>query len=170
MDKDRIELRSVSDLQSQIAKVAGGLVTFDGDLYAGKSTLACEIGEALTCPVLDLDAYLTRQQGVFVDALRIPELIHAVDEALGRSSVVFLSGVCMLRVLKVTKLDKALSIYVRRLSSIGIPNDLDTTDAEDGKPFDNHTEIPTIFKEIHAYHADYRPLANADIVFLRMTD
>lgn len=170
MDKDRIELQSASDLQSQIADVAGGLVTFDGDLYAGKSTLAREIGEALSLPFLDLDDYLTRQQGVFVDALRIPDLIHAVDKALACSSVVLLSGVCMLRVLQVTKLDKALSIYVRRLSPMGIPNDLDTIDAEDGMPFDDHPDIPAIIKEIHAYHAGYRPLANADIVFLRMAD
>ena len=34
MDKERIELRSVSDLQRRIADVACGLVTFDGDLNA----------------------------------------------------------------------------------------------------------------------------------------
>ena len=170
MDKERIELRSVSELQRRIADVACGLVTFDGDLNAGKTTLARMIGEALGCPVLDLDTYLILKQRRFVNALRITELVGAVDAALAGSSVALLSGVFMLRVLEVAKLDKCLSIYVRRLSSMGIPNDLDITDAEDGKPFGDHPDVPPLFREIHAYHADYRPLANADIVFRRTGD
>ena len=170
MSNDRIELRSIPDLQRRIFGVASGLVTLDGDLHAGKTTLAREVGKALGRPVLDLDCYLTRQQGIFVNALRITELTRDIGKALGNSSVVLLSGVCMLRVLEVAKLDKSLSVYVRRLSPMGIPNDLDTTDAENGKPFDNDPDIPAIFKEIHTYHTDYRPLTHADIIFLRTAD
>ncbi|MEM5405890.1 hypothetical protein [Paraburkholderia unamae] len=76
----------------------------------------------------------------------------------------------MLRVLDAVQRRAALSVYVRRLSSMGIPSDLDTTDAEDGKRFDDEPDIPAIFRELHAYHADYRPLANAQFVFLRTAD
>ncbi|PLZ01138.1 hypothetical protein CY652_17810 [Burkholderia sp. WAC0059] len=151
MGEERVELRSVPDLQRRVFDVASGLVTFDGDLHAGKTTLARKIGEALGHPVLDLDGYLLREQGNFVNALRITELTRDIGKALDSSSVVLLSGVCMLRVLEIAKLDTSLSIYVRRLSPMGIPNDLDTTDAENGKPFDDDPDIPAIFREIHVY-------------------
>lgn len=170
MDKERIELRSVPDLQRRIADVPAGLVTFDGAPHAGKTWLAREMGRALGCPAIDLDCYLNRQQGAFIDALRITELTCSIDKARARSAIVLLSGICMLRVLDMAKLHAALSIYVQRLSPMGIPNDLDTTDAENGKPFDDDPDIPSLFKEIHIYHADYRPLANADIVYRRTAD
>ncbi|MEM5398353.1 hypothetical protein V2L60_14605, partial [Staphylococcus gallinarum] len=136
MGRDQIELRNVSDLKNRIVEVTGGLITFDGDLCAGKTTLARKIGEALGLPALDLDTYLTREQDVFVNALRITDLTRAVDEALASSTAVLLSGICMLRALKVAKLDAALSIYVRRLSPMKFTSDLHTTDAEYGTPFD----------------------------------
>ncbi|HEB3535284.1 TPA: hypothetical protein RZC51_006886 [Burkholderia cenocepacia] len=170
MDKERIVLRSALDLEHRIADMPAGLVTFDGAPHAGKTWLAREMGRALGRPAIDFDCYLNRQQGTFIDALRITELMHAIDKARTDSPVVLLSGICMLRVLDMAKLHAALSIYVQRLSPMGIPNDLDTTDAEDGMRFDDDPGIPPLFKEIHLYHADYRPLANADIVYRRTAD
>lgn len=146
MDKGRIELRSAAVLHDLIANVPGGLVTFDGGLRAGKTTLARAIGQALNHPILDLDSYLERQRGIYVKALRMTEIVHAVDEALARSSVVLLSRVCTLKVLEIARLENILSAYVRRLSPMGIPSDLDTADAEDGKPFHNHPDTQGLFK------------------------
>jgi hypothetical protein len=109
---------------------------------------------------------LVKQQDVFFDALRIDDLTCAVEDALSRSQVVLVSGICMLRALKAAKLQSTLSIYVRRASPMRIRNDLDATDAEDGGIFSDHPDAPALEKEIHAYHADYQPLANSHIVLL----
>jgi tRNA A37 threonylcarbamoyladenosine biosynthesis protein TsaE len=41
----------------RIADTTDGLVTFDGDLCAGKATLARKVSSALGLPVLDLDSF-----------------------------------------------------------------------------------------------------------------
>ncbi|MEM5405889.1 hypothetical protein [Paraburkholderia unamae] len=63
MPQNRLELRTVAELQAHIVGLSGGLVTFDGDLASGKTTLAREIAKTLGVPALDLDAFLTRGQG-----------------------------------------------------------------------------------------------------------
>lgn len=64
MNRERIELRSAADLQRRIAGVSAGLVTFDGDLHAGKTTLARATAHALDCLALDLDDYSPLPSGI----------------------------------------------------------------------------------------------------------
>ncbi|KUZ32983.1 hypothetical protein [Burkholderia territorii] len=171
MTNERTELQSIEALRDRIANVSSGLVTFDGCMHVGKSETARRIAHAFGYLALDLDSFLVKQQGVFFQALRLPDFSSALADALSRSQVVLVSGVCMLRVLEAIGLRAALSVYVRRLSPMGIPIDLETTDAEDGAPFaEDYPDIPAIFREVHAYHAKYRPLANADICYKWSSD
>lgn len=171
MTNEQIELKSIEGLRNRINEVSSGLVTFDGCMCVGKTETARTIAQALGHPVLDLDSFLVKQQGTFFQALRLRDFSTAVADALTCSQVVLVSGVCILRVLEAVNLRAALSVYVRRLSPMGIPTDLEITDAEEGALFaEDYPDIPAIFREVHAYHAKYRPLANADICYKWSSD
>ena len=168
----RIEITNADDLEKRIAAVPRGLVTFDGCPLAGKTTLMNEIGRRLSCPTLDLDHYLNRDNGHFFNALRLPDLERDVDGALSRSAIALVAGICMHRVLEAVDRTAALSLYIQANSPAGIPCDLDTLDAEDGGVFDCDIDFPfsALLQEVHAYHAKYLPRSNADILYIRVSD
>ncbi|MFT0733431.1 hypothetical protein [Ralstonia wenshanensis] len=100
METTRIETADVEALAHRLREIRHGLITFDGCMLAGKTGLMREIARRLEVQGLDLDDFVDRQQGVFVEALRLQELIAAIQQASAKSGVVLLSGICMLEVLE----------------------------------------------------------------------
>jgi MoxR-like ATPase len=171
--KPRVEVRDVPQLADLIKQVSSGLVTFDGCDGAGKTYLARQIGQALDLPPIDLDTYLEKDQGEFVGALRMDELKRDIEEALGRSPVVLVSGICMRRVLEEIDRRAALTVYVQRNTSAGLIADSVFIDAEAGEYVDESYRdhcFSGLDPEIYDYHREYRPWMNADIVFVRVAD
>jgi hypothetical protein len=99
---------------------------------AGKIKLVQGIAERLQAAVIDVDRYVDPGRDAFVEALRGPELKAAVDAALVRSDMVFLSGVCARDVADRAGLDPALFVYIKRKTLAGVIADMDILDAEDG--------------------------------------
>ncbi len=163
------EVTDVSDLESLLRTVEHGLIAFDGCTSAGKTTLMNNLARRLKCPAIDLDQYLDRQRGEFVNALRLPALTDAIEQGRQQSPVVLVSGVCMREVLDRLQFTAAMNIYVQRNSRTGIPSDLDFLDLEDGHQVDDTLAslLSDLDLEIAAYHERYRPRRNADVVYVR---
>lgn len=98
MGTDRIEMAEVDALEHRVREIGNGLITFDGCMLAGKTKLMREIARRVGVQGLDLDDFVERQQGVFVEALRLQELTASIEQARANSGVVLLSGICMLEV------------------------------------------------------------------------
>jgi hypothetical protein len=132
LTKRRIELQNVTALVEVLRPLPSGIVSFDGCDGAGKTTLAQKISDALGHDVVDLDKHLVRDTGEFVNAIRLAELVKDIDGALTRSRVVLLSGVCMQQVLAAVNRSAAVSVYVQRNTSAGLPGDIDFIGVESG--------------------------------------
>lgn len=83
----------------------------DGVDGAGKAYLAEELAQALGCPALDLDDYLHKNQGGYVDFIDYP----ALSAALSSMPAFILSGLCLREVLSHLALDLDGHIYIKRM-------------------------------------------------------
>lgn len=170
-------LRSVGDVLERLRTVERGIVTFDGCTGAGKTTMAAIASWVLGHPAIDVDPYLNKNKGAFLNELQLPKLQRDVERALARSPVLLLSGVCMGWIVPKIDQQSALSVYVWRCSAIGLRCDTEIINAEVGAQFEDYESIippneydPTaaaLDRELHEYHADCRPVANADLLYLR---
>ena len=167
MATTRIETADVEALEHRVREIGHGLITFDGCMLAGKTELMREIERRLKVQGLDLDDFVERQQGVFFDAIRFNELTAAIEQARLKSSIVLLSGICMLEVLERTGYASDLAVYVQANIEDGTPDDIDLIGAETGR----HPELIEFFGELEnecfSYHARYRPRSSADVLFVR---
>lgn len=80
------------DLQVHRPRIIG----IDGQLGAGKTTLAKRIAADLRCPCIHLDAFLTPGQASFLPSLQYPRLAAALA---GVTGTVIIEGICLLAVL-----------------------------------------------------------------------
>lgn len=172
MTRLRVSLRTPAEVTDVVRSVTAGLVTFDGCTSAGKTTLAATVSKELGLPLVDLDDYVVRNEGHFVNALRSDELKAKIETELAQSPVVLVSGVCMQEVLRLIAIPAATSVYVQRNTAVGLPGDLDFIDAESG--IEAHADILQHFseldREVYAYHRDFRPRSRADVVYVRVAD
>jgi uridine kinase len=129
----RIETADVEALEHRVREIRHGLITFDGCMLAGKTELMREIARRLRVQGLDLDDFVERQQGVFVEALRLQELTAAKEHARAKSGVVLLSGICMLEALERIGRESNLTVYVQANNQDGTPDDIDLIGAETGR-------------------------------------
>jgi hypothetical protein len=167
------EVERIADDPDALAEFLRGrnvrIVGFDGCSGAGKSNLANSIRMILGGIVIDLDDYLRRKQGRFVDALRIDDLKASVCEAKSKEEPVLISGVCLTRVLSRIGVQPDMIIYVEKLSPAGVPCDLNILDCETRgniSPLEN--ELYSDFdREVGRYHSELKPRSRADLIFMR---
>ena len=167
MEITRIETADVEALEHRVLEIRDGLITFDGCMLAGKTGLMREIARRLEVQGLDLDDFVDRQQGVFVEALRLQELIAAIQQASAKSGVVLLSGICMLEVLERIGRESNLTVYVQANNQDGTPDEIDLIGAETGRRPDLIEFFGELEDECFSYHARYRPCNRADVLFIR---
>lgn len=167
MGTTRIETADVGALEHRVYEIRHGLVTFDGCMLAGKTELMREIARRLGVQGLDLDDFVERQQGVFVEALRLQELAAAIEQARAKFGIVLLSGICMLEVLERIGCESSLTVYVQASNQDGTPDDIDLIGAETGRRPDLIEFFGELEDECFSYHARYRPRNGADVLFIR---
>ncbi|MBR8333833.1 hypothetical protein KDW69_19480 [Burkholderia ambifaria] len=167
MGTTRIETADVAALEHRIREIRHGLITFDGCMLAGKTELMHELERRLGVHGLDLDDFVERQQGMFVEAVRLQELAAAIEQARAMSEVVLLSGICMLEVLERIGRESHLTVYVQANNQDGTPDDIDLIGAESGRRPDLIEFFGELEDECFSYHARYRPCNGADVLFIR---
>lgn len=167
MGPTRIETADVEALEHRMREIRLGLITFDGCMLAGKTELMREIARRLGVQGLDLDDFVERRQGVFVEALKLHELTAAIEQARAKSGVVLLSGICMLEVLERIGRESNLTVYVQANNRDGTPDDIDLIGAETGRRPDLIEFFGELEDECFSYRARYRPHNGADVLFIR---
>lgn len=147
----------------------------DGTDGAGKSQLAREVAGLLGIPHLNLDDFLEKNQGGFVDYIKYGELRTRV--AAEESFLV--EGVCLLQVLSKAELQIDALVYVKRYH-LGCWSDERECELEEpleeflrrerellARIAQHPVENFGLGEEIIRYHHQHRPHANAAVVYRR---
>lgn len=178
--KEELYTRIDALLPSNGHRVCIGLDGMDG---VGKSTLAREMAKRVGGSVISLDDHLLKKQNGYVLHIRCDELKAAISVS---RALVLIEGVCLLAVARRCGFDVDVLVYVRRLSqNSGIwhneelcmaekpANELKQKEREFRKAFST-PETPDVSGadddlgltgELIDYHARWKPVQRADLVF-----
>ena len=173
------EFSNTNELISFLRRNRFSRIGIDGVNRSGKSTLANNIAEVIGYPHINLDDYLLKNQGGFLDHLKYNEIREFICNA--RDYII--EGVCLLDVLKQTNTDIDCLIYVKKITG---GDWMDEPDCQlegsleqaihDRKLLvqliESTEDVPVtlgLAEEIMRYHDFFKPHMMADIVFLRET-
>ncbi|MFZ5813578.1 MAG: shikimate kinase [Thermodesulfobacteriota bacterium] len=144
------------------------IVSIDGNMGVGKSTLAREIADGLGFDIFDLDCYLSEKvtaENGYVGTICFNNLLRDVEESLFSMRSIIVEGVCVLNVLERIGINPSVKIYVDEIDFAADSNFVrqrsSTVILED---------IPNgayLSCEIQRYHKSMTPYKIADIVFER---
>lgn len=157
------------------------VIGIDGADGAGKTTIAKQIAVAINASHIELDNFLDKHKGRFIEHIRYNYLKRHLQNAKKLEKTIVIEGVCLLKVLK--KLGKNLDylIYVKRMGPYGLwyddyycESEVDLEKVFEGlsqiipqpKRGEGDKENHLIF-EIARYHHCYKPLEKADFVLER---
>lgn len=167
------------------------ILSIDGWDSAGKSAIGRALAERLAAVLIDLDEYLDKDQGGFLDHLRLPELDAAITTGLDGTRCVVVAG-CMVD-LALDRIGRPadVRVYVMRLSGMVSKRDplwVDKLDelysdktadeliAEDeesarkwaeweGEPIPEcQSAVPSLQQELIRYHKSRRPHDSAHLI------
>lgn len=154
---------------------SANIIGIDGADGSGKTTLSKEIGQHLGLPILNLDDYLIRSQGSYVDHLKYNELLEFIE--INKNTLI-IEGLCLIDVLKRIDLQLDCFIYVKLMNNIGEWLDEEECDIKGSvnemiqelgrrvKMVEPECQGISIFREeIISYHKRSRPFEKADIIF-----
>ena len=182
-----------ADIESvrRVVQAAGWhRIGIDGVDGAGKSHLAEKLARSLECTALNLDDYLYRNQGGYVDFIDY----KALSAALTAIPAFILHGVCLREVL--ANMDMTLDghIYIKRMrggfwadeNECEFPEGVDAAienlarySAMISERFDERSDqpgqegedsSPLLSDEIMRYHDKWSPQEAADLIFERTDD
>ncbi len=179
-----MKIHSSHELLKLIKKDGYKRIGLDGKDGVGKSTLAQTIVKDTGFSIVELDSFLEKDRGGFIEFLRYDELKDALDV---KSFVV--EGVCLLEALGRIGCELDLLVYVRRLR-YGVWRDADVCDIEGDpeeviehereelrkfakfeafwKKLDEEKdvpELPGLDMELIRYHATHRPHKHAQVIY-----
>jgi hypothetical protein len=167
----RGDMQKASDSCQLVDKVRtanAGLIGIDGIDGSGKTTLSKKLSDELGYTHINLDDYVDRNCGTFVEHIRYDELLSSIHST---QSPVILEGVCLLAVLEKLQRKADLLIYVRRITDYGSWREEDNCDIVgdvDELILDaNACDIPPLVEELIRYHHRYAPHRRADIIYDR---
>ncbi|MGE0592689.1 MAG: shikimate kinase [Vicinamibacterales bacterium] len=157
-----------------------GLIAVDGWDGSGKSTLASALAQAVSCEYVEVDKFLERNQGGYLDRIRYPELGARLGEL---TELVVVEGVCLREVLARLGHAPAMSIYVKVLSSVGTWHPGRWCEFESaGEAIANHRQTLSLFarataqpqpidgleEELIEYHFKWRPHEVSQLILERV--
>ena len=166
------------------------IIGIDGLDGVGKSYLAKELSEGLDAKMIELDEFLIKQQGIYVDSLRLDDLEKEIAQ---RKCSVIVEGVCLLDAMEKVGQQLTILIYIKKVADYGIWHDKETCDPTDGaedvinrkelglqrfielqleeghelSADEQNPSLSTLTKELIRYHDQYRPSLRADYIFNR---
>jgi hypothetical protein len=139
------------------------VVVFDGAPGAGKTTLMKDIARCFhLCAHIDVDDFLDRGQGTFIDAIRFDELRMTISDALADGQFVLVASACARAVINRLGVPNAVFVYVKRDDESNSSESLaeEYGEIESERPFN---------REIEEYHRDYQPYRTANFRYIRKT-
>lgn len=151
-----------AELAEYIKGIGRGLIAFDGRPTAGKTPLAADIAQRVGCTVVDADEFLVKNQGVFVDALRLGDMCQTIEAG---GPLVLLSGICAQHVLEQLGLPAAAVIWVESASLLRLDQICRDFYEHDESDVDVPNDLPA-YKEVAAYITAYDARRRCDVVYL----
>lgn len=146
---------------------AGLLIGIEGYMGSGKTTLANRLSHDLALPLVRLDEFVAIRNGDNAYASRISRarLLRQVLHH-SRRQAALVEGICLQAVLRHFGLRPATTVYVKRLSHVGLWHDgLNLEDFLAGNALDVDMVEPHVSD--HRYHAAYAPHKSAHFVIER---
>jgi hypothetical protein len=178
---------SVDAVARAVSSAGWARIGIDGVDGSGKSSLAASLALQLGSVALDLDDFLNKNQGGFVEFLDY----EALRAAMSETPMLVISGVCLRAALYRMDCSLDAHIYVKRTRhelwadepECVFPDGLPAAIAEhrrnaallarfeSGEPVGAGAQVAevqhSLTEEIMRYHDDYRPHEVADLVFER---
>ena len=153
------------------------LISLDGLPGSGKTTLGRRLASPLQGVHIVLDDCLVRNQGTYVDHLRLDDLRDAIASARRQAKIAILDGICMEKVCEGLGVVPDRRVYLRRLDSRGdwMEGEIFVSGAGVNQALQHEealanmmgSTLPELQREVIEYHFAYAPHENADYVFER---
>jgi len=150
------------------------IISIDGVDGVGKSTLACRIKKELGFSHLEIDTYVQKRQGGYIDHIGYEQLSVTIKHAIAENHDIIIEGICVQQVLSQLNINSNVRVYIRVKDSYGFWMDqmrffppektADEMIAErkrKGFPF-GHVE------DIIRYHYTFKPYEKADYILERL--
>jgi uridine kinase len=175
-----IETNNIHDLARIVLEGGKRRIGIDGANGSGKSTLSTELSKVLGFSHINLDDYLEKNKGGFLEYLRYKD----IEKKLQSLEKYVVEGVCLLEVLEKINHSIDYFVYVQRMRH-GIWADEDECDIagsieeyikkekEAIRIIERTDKLPDtlgLIEEIIRYHAEYLPHKKANILFKRNDD
>ena len=164
------ETSKISEIVTSLKTTKPCLIGIDGMDGAGKSTLAKDLSCQLGYAHINLDDYLEKNRGQFVEYVEYDQVKGEIDKA---KKPVIIEGVCLLAVIENLSDSLDILIYVKRVSDYGMWYDKE--DCEVDEDIDEFIirkksggSIPALTEEIIRYHYKYKPYEKAGIIYKRI--
>jgi len=184
-----METSEITEIEEIIRKNTVGIIAIDGMDGSGKTTLSKKLQRKLKCRRINLDKYLKRNSGNYVEFINYSKLLKDIYI---NPSLLLIEGTCCLAVLSRISVTHDLLIYVKRYSKYGYWRDEDECDVQDdidifvnqekekflkfckaeatleNREFNPSAhQFPPFQEELFRYHHKYKPHQVADIIFRR---
>lgn len=183
------ETSELSEILKILRATKPRLIGIDGVDGSGKSTLALSLSKELGWPHIDLDNYLDKNLGQYVNHIYYDTVQGRLDDA---KEPIIIEGVCLLAILKKLQRSPDMLIYIKRVSDYGSWRDEDDCHVTEnidefinkkkqelkkfmrieahieGKAASNDVDFPELDEEIIRYHYCYRPYEKAHIIYKRI--
>lgn len=185
-----IETSEITQISTRLKSGKFRLIGIDGKEGSGKSTLASQLVKIFGFCHINLDLYLDKNRGGFVEHIRY-DLLQAELKYLTKPIII--EGVCLLAVLQKLNRVHDMLIYVKRMDDKNTWDDESECDVhgdieqfisnrkdwflsimkEKAKIKDEffnpvNGNIPELNEEIIRYHFKFKPHLNADIIYKRL--
>lgn len=183
----------LTDRLRDLIGTEGVVVSVDGIDGSGKSNLGRILARRLDAVHIEIDDFLDRKKGGFIDHIRYSELEEAIQSILSEN-ICIVEGCCALEVLQRLNIIPTVTVYVKRIvagflwhdgrfldkyesSEAAIAGkiedlekfqslipDLENADVENDN---GKTDLTGLRKELIRYHYDYLPHKKAQFIFER---
>jgi hypothetical protein len=111
-----IESSDLSHIVEILKSSSLKVLAVDGFPGAGKSTLANFIAEKLNWQHINLDDYIEKHQGQYINSMQNYKIIDLINT---QKVPVIIEGLCLLQILQINNIDYDFLIYVKKISLSG---------------------------------------------------